>query len=60
MSRTLSPAMRQALMDIELLGHTPAEAARRNGVKESGISRQLNKPKPEHCKECGQIVKVKK
>ena len=60
MSRPISPAMRLALMEVTELGHSPADAARSNGVQESGISRQLNKKKPAHCDKCGQVVKVKK
>jgi len=59
MSRPLSPAMTVALMEVTILGYSPAEAARRNVVAESGISRQLNKKPVECCKECGQKLKVK-
>jgi hypothetical protein len=52
--------MRLALLEISELGYTPAQAAKRNKVAESGISRQLNKPTKEHCGKCGQVIKLKK
>ena len=58
MSRPLSPAMRTALMEVEILGYSAYEAAKRNGVHQSGISRQINKPKAQNCPACGQKIKA--
>ena len=59
MSRPLSPAMRIALMEVEILGYSSYQAAKRNNVAQSGISRQLNKPPAQTCPTCGHKIKAK-
>jgi hypothetical protein len=56
MSRQISSKMWNALQDVKD-GYTPYEASKRNGVAQSGISRQLNKPPEQNCPTCGRKLK---
>jgi hypothetical protein len=56
MSRQISSKMWNALRDVKD-GYTPYKASKRNGVAQSGISRQLNKPPEQNCPTCGRKLK---